>query len=64
MGDVLEPNISNVDPAVLAYWQVRMGQAGHPMLKARYADLLWDLSRRPALPGHTSIPRGWRPIPM
>ena len=29
----------------LSYWAERTGQSRHPILKARYADLVWDFSR-------------------
>jgi hypothetical protein len=44
-GEDCEPDIAEVDPSVLAYWEGRMAEARHPILVARYADLLWDLSR-------------------
>jgi Domain of unknown function (DUF4209) len=30
---------------VLKYWEKRMASAKHPLLRARYADLVWDLSK-------------------
>jgi len=38
------PSIQAVKPATLQYWQQRSEEAKHPVLKARYADLVWDLS--------------------
>lgn len=38
------PSIKAVTPAMLAYWEGRAAEAKHPVLKARYADLVWDLS--------------------
>jgi hypothetical protein len=45
VGDTCEPDIVDIEQTVLAYWRHRMGEARHPILRARYADLLWDLSR-------------------
>jgi lysyl-tRNA synthetase class 1 len=44
-GEFIEPDIASIDASVLAYWRHRMGESSHPTLKARYADLLWDLSK-------------------
>ncbi len=44
-GEHQEPDLANVDASVLAYWGRRMGEAKHPLLRARYADLVWDLSQ-------------------
>jgi tetratricopeptide (TPR) repeat protein len=38
------PNLERVTPNILAYWQKRAAAAQHPVLKIRYADLLWDFS--------------------
>lgn len=38
------PSIQAVTPATLQYWVQRSREAKHPVLKARYADLVWDLS--------------------
>ncbi len=45
-GDFRNPDIAWIDPAVLKYWEKRMRAAKHPLLRARYADLVWDLSKR------------------
>lgn len=45
VGEACEPDIAGIDETVLAYWRQRMDEARHPILRARYADLLWDLSR-------------------
>jgi hypothetical protein len=39
------PDIANATPAVVAYWATRARTATHPVLKARYADVVWDLGR-------------------
>jgi hypothetical protein len=45
-GQLMEsPSIKLVDEAVLSYWSERAIQSRHPILKARYADLVWDFSR-------------------
>ena len=45
-GQLMEsPSIKLVDAAMLSYWSERAIQSRHPILKARYADLVWDLSR-------------------
>ncbi len=42
------PNASDVMPSMISYWENRAKQARHPVLRARYADLVWDLSRKVA----------------
>jgi hypothetical protein len=42
------PSIAHITPAMLDYWEARADAARHPRLKARYADLVWDLSWRVA----------------
>jgi hypothetical protein len=45
-GQIVEsPSIKLVDEAMLSYWVERAIQSGHPILKARYADLVWDFAR-------------------
>lgn len=44
-GDYRAPDIAWVDVPILEYWKRRMNQARHPLLRARYADLVWDLSK-------------------
>ena len=34
-----------ITPRMVAYWKHRCCEAQHPVLVARYADLVWDLSR-------------------
>src|SRR5207244_5816543 len=45
MGDFRNPDIAWLDPAIVKYWETRMTTAKHPLLRARYADLVWDLSK-------------------
>lgn len=45
-GPILGPfNIKNIPAEVVSYWIARMDEVTHPVLKAHYADLVWDLSR-------------------
>lgn len=37
------PDIADADAQVIAHWSVRAKTATHPVLKARYADLAWDM---------------------
>lgn len=39
------PDIKDIDAAVIEYWQKRATEANHPVLKSRYADILWDLTK-------------------
>lgn len=39
------PDISRVDHAILQYWTERARTVKHPVLKGRYADVVWDLSK-------------------
>lgn len=39
------PSIRLVTPEILAYWEKRSKEAKHPILKLRYADLVWDFSK-------------------
>jgi Domain of unknown function (DUF4209) len=40
------PNINQVTPAIIHYWSQRAEEAKNPILKARYADLVWDFSEK------------------
>lgn len=44
--EVRIPNIEELDGAVVAHWEQRAEQAKHPVLRARYADLVWDLKQK------------------
>ncbi|MSV27535.1 MAG: DUF4209 domain-containing protein [Bryobacterales bacterium] len=37
------PSITDIDGESLDYWKERSKQTPHPVLKSRYADLVWDL---------------------
>lgn len=39
------PDINDAVPEVIDHWTARAKAVVHPVLKARYADLVWDLSR-------------------
>ncbi len=39
------PDIAGTPPEVINHWGSRARNAKHPVLKARYADLVWDMSR-------------------
>jgi hypothetical protein len=40
----ISPDIQDGGKDRLAYWSVRLRASNHPVLRARYADLRWDLS--------------------
>jgi lysyl-tRNA synthetase class 1 len=37
------PDVKDVDADIIAHWEKRSGEARHPVLRARYSDLVWDL---------------------
>jgi hypothetical protein len=37
------PSIKQVTPDIISYWLQRANNASHPVIRARYADLVWDL---------------------
>lgn len=39
------PDIAGTEPEVIPHWIERAKNVTHPVLKARYADLAWDMSR-------------------
>lgn len=39
------PDLRRADAAVIDYWSARAHDARHPVLKARYADLVWDTTK-------------------
>jgi lysyl-tRNA synthetase, class I len=39
------PDIAGTDAEVVSHWTRRANILAHPVLKARYADLAWDMSR-------------------
>jgi hypothetical protein len=42
---VHSPNMGDIDASVLEYWEMRASTTPHPLLKARYADLLWEFGQ-------------------
>jgi hypothetical protein len=41
---VVWPNPASITPEILNYWTARSREAKHPLLRARYADLAWDMA--------------------
>ncbi len=39
------PSIQKVTPQIIQYWSERAMASKHPVLRARYADLVWDFQR-------------------
>lgn len=39
------PDIKEADSGTIAYWNRRSLESKHPILRARYSDLVWDFSR-------------------
>ena len=42
---VYSPDIAGAETEILSHWTQRAKTLKHPVLKARYADLAWDMSR-------------------
>jgi hypothetical protein len=40
------PALAQVTPDVLAHWRGRAAATPHPVMRARYADLLWELPKK------------------
>ncbi len=40
------PRLESITQGCIDYWVTRMYSAQHPALRARYADLVWDLSQK------------------
>jgi hypothetical protein len=40
------PSIKNITPSIIDYWEKRTNESKNPILKARYADLVWDFSEK------------------
>jgi len=45
---ILSPDIADADAHTIEYWSGRARTVKHPILAARYADLVWDFGRRAA----------------
>lgn len=39
------PSIKSITTQTIEYWEKRAWESKHPILKARYADLVWDFSK-------------------
>ncbi len=39
------PDITQIDESVISYLERRVVESSHPVLKARYADFLWDITK-------------------
>ncbi len=39
------PSLKDITPETLDYWQQRAREAQHPILRARYAGLVWDFAK-------------------
>jgi len=40
------PSIKRITPQIIAYWEDRAGETKHPILRARYSNLVWDFSKK------------------
>jgi hypothetical protein len=40
------PDLGQVDEEIIEYWEQRSSDAQHPVLRARYADVVWDLKKK------------------
>lgn len=56
-GFVDVPNIDDVTPGMVTYWDARARAAQHPVLRVRYADVAWDLGREQAVKVSHDMPR-------
>lgn len=43
--EVYFPDARQIDAEVVEYWKTRAEQTPHPVLRARYADLAWEIGR-------------------
>jgi lysyl-tRNA synthetase class 1 len=44
-GDFYSPDIKKLNADSVAHWEARAKNCAHPVMRARYADLVWDLKR-------------------
>ena len=51
------PSIENVTPAMVAYWDRRARDTGHPILRIRYGDVAWVLGREQTVKVSPDMPR-------
>jgi hypothetical protein len=40
------PDIAEIDEDIISHWEQRSEATQHPVLRARYADIVWDLKKR------------------
>jgi hypothetical protein len=40
------PSIQSTTPSIIDYWEKRANESKNPILKARYADLVWDFAEK------------------
>ncbi|ADH60473.1 conserved hypothetical protein [Thermoanaerobacter mathranii subsp. mathranii str. A3] len=46
-GQIIEyPSIFEITPEIIHYWEQRTQESKHPILKARYSNLVWDFSEK------------------
>jgi len=45
-GYVEFPSIKEITPSIIKYWEKRAIESKNPLLKTRYADLVWDFSEK------------------
>ena len=38
------PDVREANSEIVGYWKARVPEVSHPVLRARYADVVWDLS--------------------
>lgn len=43
--DFFSPDIKDLDADTVAHWEERAKTCAHPVMRARYSDLVWDLKR-------------------
>src|SRR5271168_4550756 len=43
--DVYSPDLKQLNVDTVSYWEARAKTCTHAMMRARYADLVWDLKR-------------------
>lgn len=51
------PRLEEITPDVIAYWEDRARTSRHPILRMRYADLVWECGRRVKQPAPADLPR-------
>lgn len=44
--DIHVPPLADITPECVQYWSERMKSARHPVLRSRYADLVWEFSKQ------------------